>query len=145
MRVRLFAVEGKESLKRRYTKFPAGLPAIGLLLLRTAIGVRLLIEGVVCVQASQLHLEGLALGVLALVTGTTLVLGFLTPLVAGISALADIAVWLWHPAWVSLLGPLNVNTIAVAIAILLLGPGAISLDAYFFGRRKIIIPRAVRS
>ena len=52
-------------------------------------------------QASQLHSEGLALGVLALVTGTTLVLGFLTPLVAGVSALADIAVWLWHPAWVS--------------------------------------------
>ncbi len=96
-------------------------------------------------QASPLHLEGLALGVLALVTGTSLVLGFLTPLVAGVPAVAGIAVWLWHPAWVPVLGSPNVNTIALAIAILLLGPGAISLDAYFFGRRKIIIPRAVRS
>jgi hypothetical protein len=139
-----FAVGGKESLKRRYTKFPAGLPAIGLLLLRSAIGLRLLIEGLACVEASQPHLEGLALGLLALVTGTSLVLGFLTPLVAGVSALAGI-VCLLHPAWVSLLGCLNVSTIAVAVAILLLGPGAISLDAYFFGRRKIIISGAVRS
>jgi uncharacterized membrane protein YphA (DoxX/SURF4 family) len=131
-------------LKRRYTKFPAGLPAIGLLLLRSAIGVRLLVEGLACVEASQSHLEGLALGVLALVTGTSLVLGFLTPLVAGVSALAG-AVCLLHPAWVSFLGCLNVTTTAVAVAILLLGPGAISLDAYFFGRRKIIIPGAVRS
>lgn len=145
MRVVSFAIEGKESLKRRYTRFPAGLPAIGLLLLRSAIGVELLVEGLACVHASHLHLERLALGTLALVTGTSLVLGFLIPLVAGASALAGIAVCLLHPAWVPFRGCLNVTTAAVAVAILLLGPGAISLDAYFFGRRKIIIPGAVRS
>jgi hypothetical protein len=39
----------------------------------------------------------------------------------------------------------SLDTIGVALAIALLGPGAISLDAYFFGRRKIVIPPVARS
>lgn len=131
-------------MQRRYTTFPAGLPGIGLLFLRTVIGVRLIIEGSACMLDSQgLHLGMWLLGLLALGAGTSFVLGFLTPLAAGASALAGTAVWLWHPAWASsFVDLLNLNTITVTIAILLLGPGAISFDAHLFGRRKIIIPRA---
>jgi hypothetical protein len=120
------------------------LPAIGLLFLRTAIGVRLIIDGSASLLGSQgLHLGVWVLGLLALGTGTSFVLGFLTPIVAGASALAGIAVWLWHPALASsFVHLLSLNTASVTIAILLLGPGAISLDAHLFGRRKIIIPRA---
>ncbi len=131
-------------MQRAYTTFPAGLPAIGLLFLRTAIGVRLIIDGSASLLGSQgLHLGVWVLGLLALGTGTSFVLGFLTPIVAGASALAGIAVWLWHPALApSFVHLLSLNNTSVTIAILLLGPGAISLDAHLFGRRKIIIPRA---
>ena len=68
-------------------------------------------------------------------------LGFLTQLAAGVSVLAGAAVYLYHPAWVSsFLNLPSPDTIGVALAIALMGPGAISLDAYFFGRRTIVIP-----
>jgi hypothetical protein len=40
---------------------------------------------------------------------------------------------------------LSFDAIGVVLAAALLGPGAISLDAYFFGRRKIVIPPVARS
>jgi uncharacterized membrane protein YphA (DoxX/SURF4 family) len=133
-------------LKRRYITFPGGLPGLGLLLLRIAIGARLLLEGLRCVvDPAGLNPGGLVLALLALGTGTSFVLGFLTPVGAAVSALAAATLRLWHPVWFSAFEDLSsINTIVVAIAIFLLGPGAISLDAYFFGRRRIIIPRVVR-
>jgi hypothetical protein len=134
-------------LQRWYKTFPHGLPGIGLLVLRIVIGAKLLLDASAWVAESQ----GLKLGVwllaaLALGIGSLFVLGLLTQLVAGISALAGAAVYWWHPSWVaSLPGLLSFETIGVAIAIALLGPGAISLDGYFFGRRKIVIPPVARS
>lgn len=73
-------------------------------------------------------------------------LGFLSPLAAGVSALTETTVYFWHPVWaVSFLNLFTIDTIVVAVAIVLLGPGVISLDAYLFGRRKIVIPRVARS
>ena len=127
----------------RYTMFPAGLPGIGLLFLRAAIGVRLILEGSACMLDPQgLHLGAYFPGLFTVGAGIAFVLGFLTPLVAGVSAVGLSAIWLCHPAWASSFNSLlSLHTIAVTIAILLIGPGAISLDSHFFGRRKIIIPR----
>jgi hypothetical protein len=134
-------------LQRWYRTFPNGLPGIGLLVLRLAIGAKLVIEASSC----MLDPQGLKLGIwllplFALGIGTFLALGFLTQLAAGASVLGGAAVYLWHPASVSSFPNLpSLDTIAVALAIALLGPGAISLDAYFFGRRKIVIPPVARS
>ena len=40
---------------------------------------------------------------------------------------------------------LGVRPLAIVIAITLLGPGAFSLDSYFFARRKIIVPRVTET
>lgn len=134
-------------MQRWYRTFPHGLPGIGLLVLRIAIGAKLVIEASSCMLDPQsLKLGVWLLGALVLGIGTSFVLGFLTQLVAGVSALAGAAVCLWHPAWASSFLHLpSLETIGVTLAIALLGPGAISLDACFFGRRKIVIPRVARS
>ena len=134
-------------MQRWYRTFPHGLPGIGLLVLRLAIGAKLVIAGSSCMLDEQGFKFGVwLLCLFALGIGTSFVVGFLTQLVAGISVLAGAAVYLWHPAWVSAFLHLpGLDTIGVALAIALLGPGAISLDAYLFGRRKILIPPVARS
>ncbi len=133
--------------QRWYTTFPHGLHGVGLLLLRIAIGVRLFAQGYACLlDAHGLKFGAWALGWVALGTGILCILGFLSPLAAGFSALTEMTVYFWHPAWVaSFLDLFTIDTIVVPVAILLLGPGVISLDACLFGRRKIVIPRVARS
>ena len=134
-------------MQRWYRTFPRGLPGIGLMVLRIAIGARLVIEA----SSFMLHPQGLKPGIwllslFALGIGSSFMLGFLTQLVAGVSVLAGAAAFLLHPAWVpSFLNLHGLETIGVALAIALMGPGALSLDAYFFGRRKILIPPVARS
>jgi uncharacterized membrane protein YphA (DoxX/SURF4 family) len=80
------------------------------------------------------------------VIGISFILGFLTPLAGSASALAGVAIRLLHPEWsASMTCLLGVNNLAVVIAVTLLGPGAFSIDAYFFGRRKIIVHRVTHT
>ncbi len=133
-------------MQRWYRTFPQGLPGVGLLVLRIAIGAKLVSEAYSCIQGQH----GLSPGIwllswLALGIGASFVLGFLTRLMAGVSALAGAAIYVWHPAWASFfLSLTSFEAIGMALAIAPLGPGAISLDAYFFGRRKIVIPLVAR-
>jgi uncharacterized membrane protein YphA (DoxX/SURF4 family) len=130
-------------LRRLYSSFPGSLPGAGLLLLRITIGLGMLIQASGWLIASPTSDNGMwAPGLLALVIGISLILGFLTPLAGAVSALAGIATRLLHPAWSSsMTSLLGVSPLVMVIAITLLGPGAFSLDAYFFGRRRIIVPR----
>lgn len=83
-------------------------------------------------------------GLGAVAAGILLLVGFLTPIAGAVVGLGGIGVA------VSLLPacPLSVFdskeaivfAIAMLFGIVVLGPGAFSLDARFFGRREIIIP-----
>jgi uncharacterized membrane protein YphA (DoxX/SURF4 family) len=134
-------------LRRLYSSFPGSLPGAGLLLLRITVGVGLLIQASAWLIESQTSGNGMwSPGLLALVIGISFILGFLTPLAGAVSALAGMAIRLLHPEWSSsMTSLLGVNPLAMVIAITLLGPGAFSLDAYFFGRRRIIVPRVTNT
>ena len=77
---------------------------------------------------------------MAILSGACLLLGFLTPLSGLLAAVWSIGVGLsWFPGTDS--GMLLVA--AVALAVVLLGPGGFSIDCRLFGRRQIVIPHGV--
>jgi hypothetical protein len=84
--------------------------------------------------------EGLA----ALVGGSLLVVGFLTPVVGVLLGLGvpGVGLSLLPPCPISLFESTlpTALTATILIAIVLLGPGAFSVDSRIFGRREIIIP-----
>jgi len=84
------------------------------------------------------------MGFLAIVVGIALLIGFLTPLmgtttaigyfVLGVSRLLEAEANRHSDAFPAL------DLAVMSVALVLLGPGAVSLDARMFGRREIIIP-----
>jgi uncharacterized membrane protein YphA (DoxX/SURF4 family) len=87
-----------------------------------------------------------AAGLLAIASGASLLLGFLTPAgsaIAGLGCAGILFAWLTPPVPNLIDERLcAILVITVASAIVLLGPGALSIDARLFGRREIIIPRS---
>ncbi len=118
---------------------------MGLLLLRAAVALSLAAQGVACLARGD-GLWSWAFGPLAVAAGAALLLGILTPVAAGLAALAGAGVALSRlpPAIPDVLGgtPAVILVALMAVAVVLLGPGAWSLDARLFGRREIVIPPA---
>ena len=119
------------------------MPGIALLLLRGVFGLALLMQGGACVSGSDPGMMWFA-GLFGLAAGILFVLGFLTPIAGIVVALYAISIRM--NALPDCNRPLVDSGMALAfqgailLAVLLLGPGAYSVDARVFGRREIIIP-----
>lgn len=115
-------------MQRLFSSFPAGRAGLGLLLLRLAAGVFLILR-------SRPGFDGtwaaVAIGSVAVVSAVLLAAGFLTPVAGVLGAAAA----LLGP------GPASAGLAVDAAALVLLGPGAYSVDARLFGRREIVIAR----
>jgi hypothetical protein len=113
------------------SSFPRGSAGVGLLMLRTAVGLQLLLNG---------HGIGAMpwwLALLVAVLGLALALGALTPVAGMLSALYQLYC-LAHAGWAHAAAPLTAAV--TALALVLLGPGAYAVDARLFGRRRLILP-----
>ncbi len=119
-------------MQRLFSSFADGWPGAGLLLLRLVIGGGLLYGGVGSAW-SAFDTAQMVLPVLAVAFGAMLVVGLFTPF-AGLMA-AAIEVWIafFHPGY---RWP-QIGLAGLCLSLVMIGPGAWSIDARLFGRKQI--------
>ena len=126
-RVGNYAESKSKPLQRLFTVFPGGWPAAGLLLLRVAAAIPLLIGGSsACwgMPHDWLYARFIAIGV-----------GLWTPIAGALQAV--IQLWIVVSSGKEAVVPLLLVALGVSLA--MLGPGAWSVDARLFGRKRIDI------
>ena len=114
--------------------FPNGWPGRGLLLLRIVAGILPIYDGIARLIGEPRH-EALALEIIAASAGIFLLVGLWTP-VAG-TVLTITQVWIALSGTDHLRSSILLATMGAAIAVL--GPGAWSIDARLFGRKRLDI------
>ena len=118
---------------------------MALLLLRVALAGALLLQGFYYLRETDPAPGPVTLGLISLAAGALLLIGLLTPVAAAVAGLGGIGIACsLLPA--STPPPVNSGmallfAASILFAVIILGPGAFSVDARLFGRREIIIPR----
>lgn len=123
-------------MQRLFSTFPEGWPGTGLLFLRAVVAIppfqlgilRLLTATMPAVVIPQLVAAGAAALLLA---------GLWTPVAGVLMAIAELFLTFSYPTepWMHLL----LGALGAGLA--MLGPGAWSVDAHLFGRKRIRIPQ----
>jgi putative oxidoreductase len=123
-------------MQRLFSTFPDGWPGTGLVLLRAVAAISLFKQGtaglLTAVPPPLAATQLVALGAAAL-----LLIGLWTPVSGALMALAELCLAFSHPTDPSA----HVLLATLGFALAMLGPGAWSVDARLFGRKRIQIPQ----
>jgi uncharacterized membrane protein YphA (DoxX/SURF4 family) len=126
-------------LQRLFSTFASGWPGVGLLILRLLTGVALIHFGIASLREAPpwttivLQLIGIGAGILLLV-------GLWTPAAGALAAI--VKVWIAFSRFLSHSGDLWIAVVPAVLGAVLamVGPGAWSIDARLFGRKRIDMP-----
>ena len=129
------------TLQRLFSTFPNSWPGLGLLLLRACLGISL-----TCADFAGKPQNSIPLGpyLIVAIGGIFLLAGLWTPVMGALVALDEvwIALSLYsrqrEDAW------MHIFLAVLAVSLAMLGPGAWSIDARLFGRKRFDIDRTRR-
>ena len=117
---------------------------MALVLLRSTLGIAVIVEGGHYIGSANLLSPEWFTGIVGSVAGALLVAGFLTPIacaaIAAVAACVGLSLLPLSSPDVFDSKSTLIFAAAMIVSIIGLGPGAFSLDARIFGRREIIIP-----
>ena len=126
-------------MQRLYSTFARGWPGMGLLLLRLGTGIPLIyfsiggLLGAESREPASFVLDGLGA-----IAGLLLIIGLLTPVVGAVVALTQLWVLFSRPFSTHPYPFLHFFLALLGAALAMLGPGAWSIDAHVFGRKRLI-------
>jgi uncharacterized membrane protein YphA (DoxX/SURF4 family) len=116
---------------------------LGLLLLRVVVGATVVVHGWTAIHDVPPSMSAWAATVVAIGLGVAVTVGFITDVAAVLLSIGTIGVVCgWNP-WSGADPAERISTVFVVsmcVAVALLGPGALSVDARLRGRREIVIP-----
>jgi uncharacterized membrane protein YphA (DoxX/SURF4 family) len=114
--------------------FPGGWPGAGLFVLRLAAAIPLIIGGSLAVRdAPQLGLHAMYFATIGV--GILLLVGLWTPVAGALQAIIE--AWIFFSRGDG--ANLHLLLAALGVSLVMLGPGAWSVDARLFGRKRIDI------
>ena len=117
-------------MQRLYTTFPNEWPGAGLLLLRLAEGIPSILEGTLHTLSSGATIAALPYAA-DIVSGLLLIMGFWTPIGGLLQALVELSSVLAGAGYEHIIRGM------IGVSLAMLGPGAWSVDARLFGRKRI--------
>jgi len=122
-------------VQRLFSGFPDGWPGLSILFLRFGAGIPLVYDGITGLFATAQFIPFMR-ELLAVGTGVLLLAGLWTPVSGTLAAILQL--WIACSGADQLRADLLVAALSAALA--MLGPGAWSVDAHLFGRKRIHIP-----
>jgi putative oxidoreductase len=121
-------------LQRLYSTFPDGRPGVGLLLLRLTAGGSLIVERMLMMMPLPPSPQW-EINTTLICVGACVCLGLWTPVMAGLEAVAELLVTLSQPSQYQT----HILLAVLSVGLAMLGPGAASIDASIFGRKRITV------
>jgi uncharacterized membrane protein YphA (DoxX/SURF4 family) len=117
-------------IQRLFSSFPDSWPGTALLLLRLSVSAVIVLYGSTPVPTPTQHLLIAA----AWTSAALILIGLWTPIAAGVAAVTEAAEALAvAPEFLT-----HMLVTVIAVSLVLLGPGAWSIDAYLYGRKRVI-------
>jgi len=135
-------------VQRTFSSFPSGWAGAALLVLRLVVGASATFEAGLTFARDHApaHMATIAAASVA-IAGVALIIGFLTPIASSfVCVIGAVIMGVMHPAALLLLNSTMAafEFVVMSAVLVILGPGAISVDARLFGRREVAIYRASR-